>query len=177
MKYEFVLAHRGAHSVVTLCRVLRCSRGGFYRWLTGPRSKREVSDEKLLAQMEVIHKRHRGHAGAVKTWRVLNDEGVSCGKHQVARIRRNHGIFAKRRHRYVVTTKSKSTQWYAPNLLARQFSRKAPNLAWVGDVTSESLAERISALDELDGLINNAGTNRVGPMEQQSPENIDLFFR
>jgi NAD(P)-dependent dehydrogenase (short-subunit alcohol dehydrogenase family) len=44
---------------------------------------------------------------------------------------------------------------------------------WVGDVTSESLAERISSLDRLDGLVNNAGTNRVGPMEQQSAENID----
>ena len=48
--------------------------------------------------------------------------------------------------------------------------------AWTGDVTSESLAERISSLDRLDGLVNNAGTNRVGPMEQQSPENIDLII-
>jgi NAD(P)-dependent dehydrogenase (short-subunit alcohol dehydrogenase family) len=47
---------------------------------------------------------------------------------------------------------------------------------WVGDVTSESLAERIQGLDRLDGLINNAGTNRVGPMEKQSPENIDLVI-
>jgi NAD(P)-dependent dehydrogenase (short-subunit alcohol dehydrogenase family) len=47
---------------------------------------------------------------------------------------------------------------------------------WVGDVTSESLAERIQGLDRLDGLINNAGTNRVGPMETQSAENIDLVI-
>ena len=47
---------------------------------------------------------------------------------------------------------------------------------WVGDVTSVSLAERISQLDRLDGLINNAGTNRVGPMETQSQENIDLVI-
>ena len=47
---------------------------------------------------------------------------------------------------------------------------------WVGDVTSESLAERIRKLDRLDGLINNAGTNRVGPMEDQSSENIDLVI-
>jgi NAD(P)-dependent dehydrogenase (short-subunit alcohol dehydrogenase family) len=48
---------------------------------------------------------------------------------------------------------------------------------WVGDVTSESLAERIQGLDRLDGLINNAGTNRVGPMETQSAENIDLVIK
>jgi NAD(P)-dependent dehydrogenase (short-subunit alcohol dehydrogenase family) len=48
--------------------------------------------------------------------------------------------------------------------------------AWVGDVTSDELADRIRDLDRLDGLINNAGTNRVGPMEQQSTENIDLIL-
>jgi NAD(P)-dependent dehydrogenase (short-subunit alcohol dehydrogenase family) len=47
---------------------------------------------------------------------------------------------------------------------------------WVGDITSDELAERIRELDRLDGLINNAGTNRVGPMETQSQENIDLIL-
>lgn len=47
---------------------------------------------------------------------------------------------------------------------------------WVGDVTSAGLADRISQLDRLDGLVNNAGTNRVGPMETQSQENIDLII-
>jgi NAD(P)-dependent dehydrogenase (short-subunit alcohol dehydrogenase family) len=47
---------------------------------------------------------------------------------------------------------------------------------WVEDVTSSSLGGRIRNLDRLDGLINNAGTNRVGPMEDQSQENIDLVI-
>lgn len=48
--------------------------------------------------------------------------------------------------------------------------------AWVGDVTSDELTARVADLDSLDGLINNAGTNRVGPMEEQSAEDIDLVI-
>ena len=48
--------------------------------------------------------------------------------------------------------------------------------AWVGDVTSDELTARVADLDSLDGLINNDGTNRVGPMEEQSAEDIDLVI-
>jgi NAD(P)-dependent dehydrogenase (short-subunit alcohol dehydrogenase family) len=47
---------------------------------------------------------------------------------------------------------------------------------WVNDVASDELAERIRGLDSLDGLINNAGTNRVGPMADQSAENLDAVL-
>jgi NAD(P)-dependent dehydrogenase (short-subunit alcohol dehydrogenase family) len=48
--------------------------------------------------------------------------------------------------------------------------------AWVNDVASDELAERIRGLDRLDGLINNAGTNRVGPMAGQSVDNLDAVL-
>lgn len=44
---------------------------------------------------------------------------------------------------------------------------------WVGDVQDKALYEKIQALPVLHGLINNAGTNRVAPMQKQSDENID----
>lgn len=44
---------------------------------------------------------------------------------------------------------------------------------WVGDVQDRALYEKIQALPLLHGLINNAGTNRVAPMQEQSDENID----
>lgn len=47
---------------------------------------------------------------------------------------------------------------------------------WIEDVTSERLLKRISRLDRLDGLLNNAGTNRVGPMAEQSVDNIDAVI-
>jgi putative transposase len=134
VKYEFILTLRGQHAVTTLCRVFRVSRSAFYAWLKGT-SPRQEKDAQLLEQIQAVHKRHRSHSGALKTWRVLTDAGVDCGKHQVARIRQQHGIVAKRRLRFVVTTKSKPSLRHAENLLARRFRQSAPNLVWVGDVT------------------------------------------
>ncbi len=42
---------------------------------------------------------------------------------------------AKRRKRFVVTTRSKHSKWVAPNLLQRDFNVQQPNQVWVGDVT------------------------------------------
>ena len=48
--------------------------------------------------------------------------------------------------------------------------------SWVMDVTSEAFFERVKSLPVLHGLVNNAGINRVGPMEDQSNENIDAVI-
>ena len=132
MKYTFIQSQRRHHSLSRLCRVLNVSRSGFDAWQRrGPKR----SDEALLKHIMQVHKHHRGHCGALKTWRVLNAQGVRCGKHRVARIRREHGIVAKRRRRFVVTTKSQHTRWHAPNVLQRNFTAHRANQVWVGDVT------------------------------------------
>lgn len=54
----------------------------------------------------------------------------------MARLRREHGLWAKRRKRFVVTTRSRYyTQAVALNLLQRRFSAPCPNRIRVGDVT------------------------------------------
>lgn len=47
---------------------------------------------------------------------------------------------------------------------------------WVADVLSTEFSGRIARLDQLDGLVNNAGTNRVGPMEKQTEEDLDVVL-
>jgi len=47
---------------------------------------------------------------------------------------------------------------------------------WVMDVTSDSFYQKLRDLPTLDGLVNNAGINRVGPMDEQSNENIDAVI-
>lgn len=44
---------------------------------------------------------------------------------------------------------------------------------WVADVTSPDFLARLAAVPTLHGLLNNAGTNRVGSMLEQSEEDLD----
>lgn len=48
--------------------------------------------------------------------------------------------------------------------------------AWVHDIASDEFLQRLNDIDRLHGLVNNAGTNRVGPMAGQSRENIDAVL-
>jgi NAD(P)-dependent dehydrogenase (short-subunit alcohol dehydrogenase family) len=47
---------------------------------------------------------------------------------------------------------------------------------WVADVSDELFLEKLKSLSSLDGLINNAGVNRVAPMLDQTSDNIDTVF-
>lgn len=99
------------------------------------KSRRARVDRCLLGHIHRIHDQSRQHYGIVKCWKRLNAEGISCGRDRVARLRRAHGIYTRRRKRFVVTTRSKHRHWISPNRLKRDFTTTSPNRVWVGDVT------------------------------------------
>ena len=51
MKFTFIAKHRVIWPAGWLCGALGVSRGGFYAWLTRPRSQRSRSDEELSAKV------------------------------------------------------------------------------------------------------------------------------
>jgi putative transposase len=112
------------------------SASGYYGWSVRAPSSRSKANQELLTQIQRVHKESRESYGSLKTWKALEDQGIACGKHRVARLRRMNGIEARRRRRFKVTTHSKNTEWIAPNLLNRCFQAERPNQVWVGDVTS-----------------------------------------
>jgi transposase InsO family protein len=135
VKYAFISDQRGHHTLADLCRVLKVSRSGYYNWLLRVPSAGAQADQELLQQIKQVHSKHRGHSGALKTWRVLQLQGIAAAKHHVARLRQQNGIVAKRRQRYLATSRSKISKWFAPNLLRRNFTVNHPDRVWVGDVT------------------------------------------
>ncbi len=135
MKYAFIREHANEFRVTRMCAVLRVSRSGYYDWLDRPESRRRQEDRRLLVHIRQVHLESRRAYGVVKTWRELRSRGIACGKHRVARLRRQDGIQAQRRARFRITVANQNTPPPAPNLLQRQFVAPAPNRVWVGDMT------------------------------------------
>lgn len=135
MRYGFIDTHRATGSIHRWCDALRVSRSGYYAWRRRPESARAQADRALLAEIRALHVAAREAYGAVKTWRVLVARGVACGRHRVARLRRAHGIEARRMRRFRLAYAARTSAPPAPNHLARQFSVPAPNRVWAGDIT------------------------------------------
>lgn len=135
MRYEFIGQHHPQVRIAVLCRVLRISRSGFSDWRQRAPGARVHANARLLADIRRVHRDHREAYGALKTWRVLHQQGVACGKHRVARLRREAGMEATRKRRFRVMTEPHPLPAPAPDLLNRQFRTHAPDRAWVGDMT------------------------------------------
>ena len=135
MKYGFIRDHRQRFPVTRLCRFLAVSRSGFHAWLTRPVSAHVLADRRLLVDIRRVHLEHREAYGGVKTWHALNERGIPCGKHRVARLRREAGIEPKRQQRQRITVEHHKTAAPAPDLLVRRFSSSLPDRIWAGDMT------------------------------------------
>lgn len=136
MKYGFMQTHDQEFRVTPMCRVLQVSRSGFYAWQRRGTSARTQANQTLIDRMRVLHQQTREAYGARKMWQVLKREGLVCGRHRVARLRRLAGIVALRRRRYIRTVQVRQHGTPAiPNRLHQQFAVSAKNRVWAGDLT------------------------------------------
>lgn len=135
MRYQFIEDHEREHRVTVMCQALRVSRSGYYGWKKRPEGVRVEENRHLLTHIRAIHAQSREAYGVVKTVHALREKGETCGHNRVARLRRIHGIEARRRRRYRLAYAARNNAPAAPNLLDRQFRVEAPDRVWVGDIT------------------------------------------
>ncbi|NRA36267.1 MAG: IS3 family transposase [Polyangiaceae bacterium] len=136
MKFEFIVEKMAVFSIRAMCRALRVSSSGYYAWRGRPKSSRDVDNEKLVAEIELAHRRSRGTYGSPRITVELNERGHCVSKKRVAQQMRKHSIRGSKRRRFRATTDSNHGFRVAPNLLKRDFERSEPNEAWVADVTA-----------------------------------------
>lgn len=133
--YELVESEKAAFPVEVLCAAVGVSRSAFYAWRKSTPSKRQLANARLLAEIRAIHVEHEARYGSPRMLDELRDRGHEVGKHRVARLMRQNGLWARIRRRFRHTTDSKHRLPVAPNLLEQDFTATAPNQAWVGDIT------------------------------------------
>lgn len=124
-----------------MCSTLEVSRSGYYAWLVRGESRHAQEDRRLLALIREEHARGRETYGAMRIHAALKKRGETCGLHRVERLRLEARIRSKLSRKFKKTTDSDHTHRVAPNLLGQVFSAKAPNRAWVSDITYIQTAE------------------------------------
>ncbi len=122
-------------NIKTLCKISKVSRSGYYRYLSAPKSPRQLENEWLSEIIRKEFHRLKGIYGA-KRIKILIER--KYGKHynlkRVKCLMRKLGLVASIRRKRKGCTKPGYSN-YEENILDRNFTATAPNQKWVTDVT------------------------------------------
>ena len=141
MRYDFIQRHQERWPVRTMCRVLRVSPGGYYDWRGRPKSLRTQRREALVVAIQAVHQQVKARYGSPRIHAELVARGTPCCVNTVAKLMRNHGIAAKTKRKFRVTTDSNHRRPVSENVLDRQFEPEAINQAWTADITYVATGE------------------------------------
>ena len=136
MKYAWIDSQRHEYPLQALCGLLGVSTSGYADWEAGGGPTQWLSDGQLLMLIRSIHAESKQAYGSPRVTAELKGRGIPVSRERVRRLMQAHGIRARHKRRYKVTTDSKHTLPVAPNLLNRQFETAAPEQAWTADISA-----------------------------------------
>ena len=123
-------------SVRRMCKILRASPSGYYRWLKSPMRDREKIENALLKAIEQVFLSSKRTYGSPRITKELQARNIKCGRHKVAKIMRFNGIKAKAKRKFNRRENAKQTShMIAPDLVQRKFNPSAINRIWAADMT------------------------------------------
>jgi transposase InsO family protein len=125
VRYAWIAEQGKAFALSEMCDALDVSVSGYRAWKRGgaPDRKR-LSDSQMLTLIRAIHAELKGAYGSPRMVRELRTREFSASKKRVERLMRDHGIHARHKRRYKVTTDSTHGLPVAENLLARTSRRR-----------------------------------------------------
>jgi len=142
VKYAWIAKNKAAWPITMTCEALGVSASGYFEHQRrraaaqpGRPGGGRLSNEALLAHIRAIHAEVKGEYGWPRVWKELLARGSRVGKDRVQRLMKMHGIKARGKRKFVVTTDSRHNLPVAPNLLARDFTPSAPDHVWSSDIT------------------------------------------
>ena len=136
MRYAFIAEQAPEFRVQRLCQVLGVGRSGYYAWKQRSPSARQQANQALAGQVRAAYQASRQTYGSPRIQVALRRQGVACGRHRIARLMRQEGLYARPRHKTRPRTTCRQPGVVpAPNRLNQDFAAGAPNQKWVCDFT------------------------------------------
>ena len=130
-----ILENRSHFEVERMCRTMDVSRSGYYRWESQEMSRRDRENERLVFEIRRAHDQSRKVYGSPRITEELKDQGLACSENRIARLMKLHGIAAKTKKKFKVTTHSNHHLPIAKDRVKRDFYPERPNKIWASDIT------------------------------------------
>jgi len=135
MRFRLIDANKAGMTINRMCALMDVSVSGFYAWKNREPSKRQLDDMVLLAHIRSQFASSHETYGAPRMHVELREDGVSVGRHRVARLMRDNGLKALQKRRYKKTTDSGHGNPVAANILDQDFACDMPNQKWGADIS------------------------------------------
>jgi transposase InsO family protein len=124
-------------STKELCEAFEVSPSSYYAWKQPKRTKRSIENKQIIEAIKAIHShRHIKSYGSPRMTEELKSRGFQCGRHRVAPLMREQGIFVRTRRAFRPrTTTVDKTARIAPNYRSKACTPNAPGQQLVSDIT------------------------------------------
>lgn len=135
MKYAYIDNENHIFSVSLMCRLMKISRAGYYRWKDRVPSKRYTRRQMVQSAVKQTYFRFKARYGAPGITEELNEMGISCSKNHVAALLKESGLKARNGRNFRYRSAGNKNHNVMENLLKRNFTAQRPNQKWVSDIT------------------------------------------
>lgn len=154
-----------------MCRLLSVAKSGFYKWISFPKSTREIENENLVTEIKKHFKESHETYGSPRITIDLNEAGFPVSENRVARIMKSADIAPVRKYRRY-QKKFPIPDNASKNKLKREFSIREINKVWVADITQIQTYEGWLYLS----IVQDLGSRRVVGYTMDSNMKKDLVL-
>jgi putative transposase len=134
---SFIASQRADHGVphALSCRALEVSESWFYKWHERPPTPRQLRRAELDRAVAEVFEASGGRYGSPRAHDELVRTGWKVSEKTVAASMAAQGLVARPKRRYRGLTRPDKAAKPLPDLVKRDFSAKALNQKWCGDLT------------------------------------------
>ncbi len=124
-----------------MCKVLKVSSSGYYKWTKKVPSKQEERRNRLTKEIKSVYEKSKRRYGSPRITVELRKNDIDASQPFVAKLMRKENIRSIIKKKFKATTDSSHNYPVVENKLMQNFAVTSKNQVWVSDLTYISTAE------------------------------------